>query len=173
MAARDGGIHWHRTHPGDTLELDGVRVRILAPDSAWMVGLQDPNEASVIAVAQFGAVRFLLVGDAEHGEEEWLLAHAAGALRADVLKVGHHGSSTSSTAPFLRAVRPRLALVSVGAGNSYGHPSAGVLRALAAAGAAVLRTDRSGSIVVRTDGSSVEVEEGGDRWVLSPERSRH
>jgi competence protein ComEC len=172
LAARDGDIVWHRTHPGDTLEVDGVRVQILAPDSTWMVGLNDPNEASVVAVAQFGAVRFLLVGDAERGEEEWLLAHARDALRADVLKVGHHGSSTSSTAPFLSAVRPRLALVSVGAGNSYGHPSPGVLRALSGAGAAVLRTDRSGSIVVRTDGNSVEVEEGGDTWVLSPELSR-
>jgi competence protein ComEC len=88
-------------------------------------------------------------------------------LRADVLKVGHHGSRTSSTPPFLDAVHPRLALVSVGAGNSYGHPDASVLRALAAAGAAVLRTDLVGSVVVRTDGCALEVEEGGDRWTLS------
>jgi competence protein ComEC len=172
LAARDSDVRWHRAHPGDTFELDGVRVRILAPDSAWMVGLDDPNEASVVAIAQFGAIRFLLVGDAERGEEQWLLAHSPEALHADVLKVGHHGSSTSSTAPFLRVVRPRLALVSVGAGNRYGHPSPGVLRALARAGAAVLRTDRSGSIVVRTDGSAIEVEEGGDTWALSPELSR-
>jgi len=84
-----------------------------------------------------------------------------------VLKVGHHGSGTSSTPAFLDAVRPRLALVSVGAGNSYGHPSANVMLALAERRALVLRTDREGTIVVHTDGSSIDVEEEGDRWALS------
>jgi competence protein ComEC len=112
-------------------------------------------------------VRFLLVGDAERAEEDWLLANAPDQLRADVLKVGHHGSATSSTGEFVQAVAPRLALVSVGAGNSYGHPSQSVLRTLARAGAAILRTDRSGTVVVRTDGHSLEIEQNGDRWRLS------
>jgi competence protein ComEC len=88
-------------------------------------------------------------------------------LAADVLKVGHHGSSTSSGNDFLDAVRPELAAISVGAGNSYGHPDPGVIQALARRGAVVLRTDREGSLVVRTDGSSIEVDEGGDSWALS------
>ena len=88
-------------------------------------------------------------------------------LRADVLKVGHHGSNTSSTPGFLALVRPRVALISVGAGNMYGHPSASVLRALTSAGAAVVRTDLEGSIVCRTDGQRLEIEEGGDRWTVA------
>jgi len=120
-----------------------------------------------VVLVQYGAERFLLMGDAERGEEQWLLSHDSAALHADVLKVGHHGSATSSTGEFVQAVAPRLALVSVGAGNSYGHPSQSVLRTLAHRGAAILRTDRSGTVVVRTDGRSLEIEQNGDRWRLS------
>jgi competence protein ComEC len=112
------------------------------------------------------------MGDAERGEESWLLKHERTLLAADVLKVGHHGSRTSSGNDFLDAVRPALALISVGAGNSYGHPDSGVLRALARHGTVVLRTDREGSVVVRTDGRAIEIEEGSDRWELSRESSR-
>jgi competence protein ComEC len=167
LTARRTAIRWHRVHPGETVDLDGIRIGVLAPDSAWMTTLDDPNEASVVLTVQYGMVRFLLMGDAERREEEWLLERAGPHLEADVLKVGHHGSSTSSTEPFLDAVHPRLALVSVGAGNRYGHPSGAVLRALARHGAVVLRTDQVGTVVVRTDGQTVRVEEGGDRWVLS------
>ena len=97
-----------------------------------------------------------------------MLGAAAERLHADVLKVGHHGSSTSSTPAFLDAVRPRLALISVGAGNTYGHPNTGVLAALAARGAQVLRTDLTGTVVVRTDGTHIYVETHGDSWQLSP-----
>jgi competence protein ComEC len=114
-------------------------------------------------------MRFLFTGDAEAAEEDWLLARDPAALAADVLKVGHHGSSTSTTAPFLAAVHPRLALVSVGAHNAYGHPDAAVMQALHTSGAQVLRTDRAGTIVVRTDGRRLEVEARDERWSI-PER---
>ena len=84
--------------------------------------------------------------------------------------MGHHGSATSSTPRFLAAVQPRLALVSVGAGNTYGHPSPAVVQRLAQGGARVLRTDQVGTIVVRTRGDAISVEAGGERWAL-PERS--
>ncbi len=122
-AARDAGVRWHRARPGDSLVVDGVVITVLAPDSAWMSHLDAPNEASVVASVRYGTVRFLLMGDAERGEEQWLLEHID-LLHADVLKVGHHGSSTSSTPAFLDAVLPRLALVPVGAGNPDGHPGA-------------------------------------------------
>lgn len=157
-------IRWRRVAPRDTLRVDGVTIRILAPDSAWTSNLADPNSASTVALVQYGRVRFLLVGDAERAEEEWLLANAAADLQADVLKVGHHGSVTSTGAPFLAAVRPALALVSVGARNTYGHPNAGVMTALERAGARVLRTDRVGTVVIRTDGSTVAAEWEGGRW---------
>jgi competence protein ComEC len=168
IAARDQHVMWQRVHPGDSLVVDGVRLHVLAPDSAWMVRLKDPNAGSVVVRAEYGAVRMLLMGDAERGEEERLVDAYGPELRADVLKVGHHGSNTSSTEPFLALVRPRVALISVGAGNMYGHPSASVLRSLTAVGAAVMRTDLEGSIVCRTDGRTLEIEEGGDRWVAAP-----
>ncbi|MGH7605643.1 MAG: DNA internalization-related competence protein ComEC/Rec2 [Gemmatimonadaceae bacterium] len=165
-------IEWHRVHPDDSVQIDGVTISFLAPDSAWTVGLKDPNLASTIALVKYGMVRFLLVGDAERGEEDWLLARHASELHADVLKVGHHGSSTSSSDEFLAAVRPELAVISVGAGNMYGHPSADVIRALARTGAEVLRTDEAGTVVVRTDGAHIEVEAKGEKWELARESSR-
>jgi competence protein ComEC len=171
--ARKHGIEWHRVHPGDSVLIDGVRVTFLAPDSAWTVGLRDPNLASTIAVVTFGMVRFLLVGDAERGEEDWLLEQHRDELRADVLKVGHHGSSTSSSDAFLAAVHPDVAVISVGAGNKYGHPSADVLRALSRVGAEVIRTDEAGTVIVRTDGARIEIEAGGDRWQVAHDSSGH
>jgi competence protein ComEC len=85
-------------------------------------------------------------------------------LRAEVLKVGHHGSRTSSTEAFVDAVNPRIALVSVGAANFYGHPSPEVMQRLTAAGATVLRTDQLGTVVLRSDGSTLEVSAAGHRW---------
>ena len=171
-AAREEGIEWRRVHPGESVLIDGVTLTFLAPDSTWTMGLKDSNLASTIAVARFGMVRFLLVGDAELEEEDWLLEHYRDELRADVLKVGHHGSSTSSSDEFLAAVHPDVAVISVGAGNRYGHPSADVLRALARVGAEVLRTDEAGTVIVRTDGTHIEIEAGGDRWQLARDSSK-
>jgi competence protein ComEC len=168
-AARDR-IPWQRVHPGDSIRVDEVTLVALAPDSAWAVGLEDANLASTVLLARIGRIRVLFTGDAEAAEEDWLLANDAGALTADVLKVAHHGSATSTSPRFLGAVRPRVALVSVGAHNAYGHPSPAVMRALRDSGAQVLRTDRMGTIVVRTDGRRLEVEARGERWSI-PERA--
>jgi competence protein ComEC len=166
VAARRG-IAWQRVDPGDTLVVDDVTLQILAPDSAWTAGLDDANDASAVVLAAYGRVRFLLTGDAETREEAWLVAAANADLRADVLKVAHHGSRTSTSPAFLAAVRPRVALISVGAGNRYGHPGARVLEDLAASGAIVLRTDRSGSVVVRSDGQTLFLDVEGESWPLS------
>lgn len=168
-AARSDGVEWRRVHPGDSLRVDGVLVQFLAPDSAWTSSLADPNEASTIALVQYGSTRFLLTGDAERAEESWLLDHARSDLAADVLKVGHHGSSTSSGDDFLAAVHPSLAIISVGADNLYGHPSADVLAALGRVGARTVRTDRSGTVVIRSDGTRITFEAGGEHWDISRE----
>jgi competence protein ComEC len=165
-------IPWRRVTPGDSLEIDGVVLRVLAPDSAWTTTLTDANDASAVVLIQYGSVRFLMTGDAEADEEAWLVRRGTGALRADVLKVAHHGSRTSTSREFLRAVRPSVALISVGGGNRYGHPGARVLADLASAGAIVLRTDRSGSVVVRTDGTTLSLEVEGETWPLSPRSGR-
>jgi competence protein ComEC len=162
--AAANGVAWHRVHPGDSLDVDGVVIRFIAPDSVWTSTLSDANEASTVALVRYGRIRFLMTGDAEAGEEQWMLANDAQGLSADVLKVGHHGSSTSTSPAFLAAVRPRVALISVGVANSYGHPSTDVVRELTGAGAQVLRTDQLGSIVVRTNGRSLTIDAGGERW---------
>jgi competence protein ComEC len=105
---------------------------------------------------RYGDRAILFAGDAERHEEATLLA-SRDALRADVLKVGHHGSRTSSTPAFLEAVAPRVAVISCGVRNRFGHPHASTLVALAAAGARVYRTDRDGAVVVTTDGRSLDV----------------
>jgi competence protein ComEC len=158
------GARWQRVRPGERLDVDGMVIEFLAPDSAWTVSLSDPNAASTVVRVRYGAVRMLLTGDAEAAEEAWLLARDPGAVRAEVLKVGHHGSRTSSTPEFVDAVAPRLALVSVGVGNMYGHPSPEVMERLTAAGATVLRTDQLGPIVIRTDGARIAVEAAGHGW---------
>lgn len=165
VAAREH-IAWHRVHPGDSVALDGVTLLFLAPDSSWTAALSDANEASSVVLVRYGLVRFLLTGDAEQGEEQWLLSNAS-ALRADVLKVAHHGSSTSSGDAFIKRVCPRVALISVGAINSYGHPSGDVIAALRRIGARVLRTDHEGTIVVRTDGREIEVQSAETHWEFS------
>jgi competence protein ComEC len=167
-AVRASGVRWERVRPGDSLAIDGIVLHFLAPDSTWTSTLDDANLASSVMVARYGQVSFLLTGDAEAPEEQWMLAHDSLALAATVLKVGHHGSITSTTPAFLRAVHPRLALISVGAGNSYGHPGAEVLRELAASGVQVLRTDRFGTIVVRTDGVALSVQTEQREWDLPP-----
>jgi len=158
-------VSWRRVHPGDSVVIDDVRIRFLAPDSTWTASLTDPNEASAVALIEYGRIRFLMTGDAESGEEEWMLARGAEALHAQVLKVGHHGSSTSTTERFLEAVRPEIALISVGAANTYGHPSSAVVHALVSANAQVLRTDLVGTVVIRTDGRTLTVDAGGEQWV--------
>ena len=165
---RSAGITWRRVHPGDSLVVDEATITFLAPDSAWAESQRDPNLASSVARIRVGDVSMLLTGDAEAPEEQWLVANQRALLRADVLKVAHHGSRTSSTSAFLEAVQPRIAVVSVGAGNMYHHPSAEVMQSLAAHGAITMRTDLSGTIVVRTDGRRIEVEAGGETWPLRP-----
>ena len=165
--AGEVGTAWKRVRPGERLDVDGVELEFLAPDSAWTVSLSDPNAASTVVRARYGTVRVLLTGDAEAEEEGWLLNADPSAVRAEVLKVGHHGSRTSSTEAFVEAVSPRLALVSVGAANTYGHPSTEVMQRLTAAGATVLRTDQLGSVVLRTDGTQLEVLAAGHRWVAA------
>ena len=107
-AVRREAVPWHRVRPHDVLSIDGVRIEVVAPDSSWTAVQSDANETSVVLRVSFGNIAFLLTGDAEANEEEWMVAHA-NILHAQVLKVGHHGSRTSSSAAFLDAVHPMLA----------------------------------------------------------------
>jgi beta-lactamase superfamily II metal-dependent hydrolase len=108
----------------------------------------------------------LFTGDAEAPEEHWLLDRSPALLRADLLKVAHHGSGTSTTEAWLDAVQPRAALVSVAARNFYGHPDPVVMRRLSGHGVTVLRTDQLGTVVARTDGVHWTLQAAGIRWRL-------
>lgn len=168
VAAMRAGTRWARVRPGDSLVVDGLAISFLAPDSVWAATLTDPNEASAVARIRFGAVRFLLVGDAEKELERWLVSRDSSALHTDILKVAHHGSSTSTTERFLSAARPRVALISVGRENGYRHPSPAVVQRLERTGAAVYRTDEMGTVIVSTDGRRIRVRASGVEWEYPP-----
>ena len=170
--AQRSHIPWQRVHPGDSLVVDDIVLTQLAPDSTWTAHLADANLASAVLVAHIGGKRVLFTGDAELPEEEWLLQHYPEALGADVLKVGHHGSSTSTSAAFLKAVNPRIALVSVGARNTYGHPDAHVMSSLEQSGVLTLRTDRLGTVVLRFHRGGILVIAREEQWRVDDEVTR-
>jgi competence protein ComEC len=137
--------------------LGGARIEVLAPCPTFSAD-RGPNDNSLVIRISYGIRSLLLVGDSEHEEEQMLLKIAPEKLRADVLKVGHHGSRTSSSPGFVAAVAPTEAIVSVGCRNRFGHPSPSSLATLAAAGARVWRTDRDGAVTVTTDGRTLEAQ---------------
>lgn len=134
--------------PGDRYTFGDASFTIMAPLSDHYEGY---NSYSVVTMVQCGDIRFLLTGDAEKDSEKEML-NAGEDLRADVLKCGHHGSSTSSTAAFLKAVRPAYAVISCGKNNDYGHPHKETLKKLKLLGCTYFRTDQMGTIVASTDG---------------------
>ncbi|MGH7437303.1 MAG: ComEC/Rec2 family competence protein, partial [Polyangiaceae bacterium] len=136
--------------------IGGAQVDVLAPCPSFSSD-HGPNDNSFVLRIRYGARAVLFVGDAEHEEEASLLAADPTRLRADVLKVGHHGSRTSSTPPFVAAVAPTQAVVSVGRRNHFGHPSADTLATLSRACCRVWRTDQDGAVTLTTDGRSLEL----------------
>lgn len=135
---------------GETFALGGAQVQILGP----LHSAEDSNDNSIVLKVSFGATSFLFTGDAERAEEQDLL-NAGVNLQSTVLKVGHHGSDTSTSYSFLRAVAPQYAVISVGAGNSYGHPTEVVLSRLRDAGVTTFRTDMQGEITAVSDGQTI------------------
>ena len=129
----------------------GAEMLVLHPDKL-LPG--DPNQNSIIAKLTFGEIDFLLTGDAEKGEELKLVMNGDD-IESEILKVGHHGSKTSSNPLFLEKVKPDYALISVGRKNRYGHPRPEVLEALEAAGAKIFRTDVDSRIHIESDGTDL------------------
>lgn len=112
------------------------------------------NNSSIILKLTYGNVSFLFTGDTESDVEKTLLNKD---IESDVLKVAHHGSNTSSSNAFLKKVNPKYAIISVGTGNSYGHPKSVILDRLEKLGTKIYRTDELGTIIVTTDGEKIEV----------------
>lgn len=142
---------------------DGVTLQVLGPVRDY----NDLNNSSVVTKLTAGTVSVLLTGDIEQAAERDLLASGAN-LTAQVLKVAHHGGNTSTGNEFLTAVKPEVAIISVGAGNNYGHPHPDVLARLA--GIEVYRTDLHGTIVVVTDGEEYTISTSTDMDpIIEPE----
>ena len=139
---------------GDTIPLGDATVTVLSParGTTW----ENLNNYSLVLRVTYGNTAFLLMGDAEAEVEETLLAVKT-ELAADVLVVGHHGSATSSSENFLKAVAPRYAILSVGEDNSYNLPNTGVLTRLKEQGAALYRTDLQGTVTVTSDGENLTI----------------
>ncbi len=131
----------------------GAVVDILFPDRDvvdW-----SPNDGSVVAKLTYGSTSIMLTGDASSKTEKIILGeNSADQLHSTILKVGHHGSRTSSSSEFVTAVMPKYALISDGQDNKYGHPHAETLDTLAKAGAQIFRTDLLGSIIMKSNGQS-------------------
>ncbi|WP_338046515.1 DNA internalization-related competence protein ComEC/Rec2 [Polyangium spumosum] len=136
--------------------IGGATIEVLAPCPGFAPD-ESANDNSFVLRITYGSRSALLVGDAEAAAERALVAKDPAALRADLLKLGHHGSRTSTTPPFLDAVRPSVALVCSGVRNRYGHPDPGVLASLATRGVTIARTDRGGDVVWETNGEAVHL----------------
>jgi competence protein ComEC len=139
--------------PGTTFNVGDAQCTILAPNSR---SYDDLNDYSIVIRLDYGKTSFLFTGDAQTTSEQEMLA-AGYNLKADVLKVGHHGSDTATSPAFLKAVAPEYGVIEVGAGNDYGHPHHITLEKLAAANVTVYRTDLNGTIEFKSDGSRLTV----------------
>ncbi len=155
-AAKEAGVGLRTLARGESFELDGVRVEALAPFRDALSATVSGNNQSLVLRLRYGQRTFLLTGDIEHQVEKQLVA-AGDDLRADVLKVAHHGSRTSSTIEFLRRAAPRYAVISVAAPSPFGHPHEEVLDRLQQVGARVLQTSECGAITISTDGNNLRV----------------
>jgi competence protein ComEC len=154
-AARRRGLPVRQSSVGEIREVGGVRMEVIAPAAAFHGTRSDPNNSSVVLRVHAAGHSLLLTGDIEV-EAQDALAQKGIDLRAEVLKVPHHGSAWQSPA-FLTAVRPELAVLSVGTGNDYGHPSPLLLTELSRLGAHTVRTDQDGDVAISAEGSGLTV----------------
>jgi competence protein ComEC len=157
--ARDRSVPIDHEAHADSFAWDNVEGKVLWPKvSSEAPSTAAKNDDSLVLRLRYADRAVLLPGDAEkEAEREMLSENRPDELRAEVLKIGHHGSKNSTTPEFLATVKPRLAIISVGENNAYGHPNAELLERLASAGVRVLRTDRDGAVHTLMDAKGLEV----------------
>jgi competence protein ComEC len=140
---------------GQKINLDSdLTIDVLSPPQTLFKG--DLNQNSIVLKVAYNNVSFLLMGDAGQEAESSLIPSGQD-LKSDILKVGHHGSATSSSDLFLSKVLPAISIISVGADNDYGHPTQQTLSTLEDIGSTIYRTDTSGNIIVTTDGQNYSI----------------
>ena len=156
---RAGRYHGQALKAGDKITIDkNYYIEVLAPgDFLNKKDLKNMNNTSLVLMLHYGSFKMLLTGDAEAPVEDALQQKYGTALQADVLKVGHHGSKTSSYWPFISKVKPKYALISCGDFSIYKHPNKNVVGSLTHLGAKVLTTHDHGTLTVTTDGKSFDV----------------
>lgn len=139
--------------PGDHWTLGGAKVTVLGPVKSYA----EPNNTSIVLLVEFGDTRFLFTGDMEMEAEADMLDYWEGELDwdVDVLKVGHHGSDTSSGYRFIYMTQPEYGVVPVGRDNTYGHPVGHIMERYRDAGTAIFRTDRLGDVIAQSDGKTL------------------
>ena len=151
-ALKDKAVPIEEAKPGATYALGSAQVDILAP----LEETSDVNNMSIVSYLTFGEKHFLFMGDAEKPVEK-LILDSGRPVRADVLKTGHHGSSNASGEEFVRKVAPSYALITCGAGNSYGHPHRETIALLKKLKIPAYRSDECGHIVLTSDGKTITV----------------
>lgn len=156
---RAGRYNGQALKAGDKITIDkNYYIEVLAPgDFLSKQDLKNMNNTSLVLMLHYGSFKMLLTGDAEAPVEDALQQKYGTALQADVLKVGHHGSKTSSYWPFISKVKPKYALISCGDFSIYKHPNKNVVGSLTHLGAKVLTTHDHGTLTVITDGKSFDV----------------
>ncbi|WP_252254163.1 ComEC/Rec2 family competence protein [Clostridium sp. ZBS12] len=150
-ALQSKGIKLTAPTPGDTLNVGNATLQFLAPNSTKY---EDMNNYSIACKLKYGNTSYVFMGDAEALSEGKILAKQLD-ISADVLKLGHHGSHSSTSQAFLDKVNPRYAIVSCGKGNDYGHPHQETIDKLNKKGIEILRTDVSGTIISTSDGNNI------------------
>jgi len=151
LAIQNKGLKIDEPIAGMTFDLGPAKYTILAPNKASYSNL---NNYSIVIKLQYGQTSFLFVGDAEEISEREMLNRNYD-LSADVLKIGYHGSNNSTSNKFLAAVSPKYAVISVGKGNSYGHPHKETMNKLKNANIIIYRTDECGTIIATSDGNDI------------------
>ncbi len=154
LEAAELGVSVHAFHTGDGFIFGGMEVRILAPSAGYQPAATAKNDDSLVMRVAYRSTSALLEGDAEAYSEAAMTSLPS--IRSDVLKVGHHGSSTSTTPGFLQAVSPRYAVISVGLNNLYHHPRFETLQHLQQAGVQTWRTDLDGISTFYLEGERIE-----------------
>src|SRR5205814_3313185 len=158
------GAAWTTVKTGDRARFDAVEITVLNPEVPDWERQRVRNDDSIVLELRWRDVSILLTGDIGRSVEAELARRIPPApLR--VVKMAHHGSLTSSSEPFLAAVRPGVAVVSAGRAHHFGHPAPEVLARYRAVGAEIFRTDRDGAVFVDTDGRSMEVRTFTERKV--------
>ena len=147
------GLKIQHPAPGDSFQFGACKVEFLGPITE---NVEEMNNTSLVLKVSCGETSFLFTGDAER-DEELSIIDTGFDVSATVLKVGHHGSNSSTSYPFLRDVAPDFAVISVGKDNDYGHPDDKVLSRLRDAEVEIFRTDEMGDIIMETDGKSISV----------------